>query len=111
MRKLAISAQSWHAQSFCAQSLSGQYLKAQDIISPANELKAEQDIYANDFRTFSVSHEIETLDFRLPTELEAGEPPEARGLSRDQVRLMVSYRSTNEIVNTDFHSLPDFLKA
>lgn len=26
------------------------------------------------------------LDFQLPRELEAGEPPEARGLARDEVR-------------------------
>ena len=31
------------------------------------------------------------LHFELPPELEAGEPPEARGLRRDEVRLMVSY--------------------
>jgi hypothetical protein len=31
-----------------------------------------------------------SLDFDLPAELEAGEPPEARGLARDEVRLMVS---------------------
>ena len=34
-----------------------------------------------------------SLQFDLPPELEAGEPPEARGLARDQVRLMVSYRA------------------
>ena len=33
------------------------------------------------------------LDFVLPAELEAREPPEARGLARDQVRLLVSYRA------------------
>ena len=32
------------------------------------------------------------LDFSLPPELEAHEPPEARGLRRDQVRLLVSSR-------------------
>ncbi|MEP7357360.1 MAG: S-adenosylmethionine:tRNA ribosyltransferase-isomerase, partial [Anaerolineales bacterium] len=31
------------------------------------------------------------LDFDLPAELEAAQPPEARGLARDQVRLMVSH--------------------
>src|SRR5687767_9212798 len=30
--------------------------------------------------------------FLLPQELEAHEPPEARGLARDEVRLLVSYR-------------------
>lgn len=31
------------------------------------------------------------FDFDLPRELEASQPPEARGLSRDQVRLMISH--------------------
>ena len=35
------------------------------------------------------------LTFELPPELEAGEPPEARGLTRDAVRMMVAYRSTD----------------
>lgn len=51
------------------------------------------------------------LDFELPPELEAGEPPEARGLARDDVRLMVSYRQDDRIVHTRFRSLPCFLEA
>src|SRR5436190_18249323 len=35
---------------------------------------------------------LPALDFELPPELEAGSPPETRGLARDQVRLMASYR-------------------
>jgi S-adenosylmethionine:tRNA ribosyltransferase-isomerase len=49
------------------------------------------------------------LDFQLPEELAAHEPPEARGLRRDQVRLMVSRISTNAIAHTRFSHLPDFL--
>jgi S-adenosylmethionine:tRNA ribosyltransferase-isomerase len=52
-----------------------------------------------------------TLDFELPHELEAGEPPEARGLERDDVRLMVSYRSTDHIEHLRFHDLPRVLTA
>lgn len=48
--------------------------------------------------------------FFVPPELEASEPPEARGLSRDQVRLMVSYRSDHRIVHTRFYALPDVLE-
>ena len=40
---------------------------------------------------------LDSLIFDLPSNLEAGEPPEARGLSRDQVRLMVSYQSDDAI--------------
>ena len=53
----------------------------------------------------------DSLDFVLPAELEAHEPPEARGLTRDQIRLLVSYRSTNAIVTARFTDLPDFLAA
>lgn len=52
-----------------------------------------------------------SLGFVLPAELEAHEPPEARGLARDQVRLMVSYRSTDRLVHTRFREIPDFLRA
>lgn len=51
------------------------------------------------------------LSFQLPPELEAGEPPEARGLSRDEVRLMVSYRSGDRVEHTQFRHLPDYLVA
>ncbi|MBA3943857.1 MAG: S-adenosylmethionine:tRNA ribosyltransferase-isomerase [Herpetosiphonaceae bacterium] len=50
------------------------------------------------------------LDFDLPRELEAGEPPEARGLQRDEVRLMVSYRSHDQIEHTQFRELPRLLE-
>src|SRR5688500_4417426 len=53
---------------------------------------------------------VRTLDFDLPAELEAGEPPEARGLARDEVRLMVSYRANDRVVHTRFRELPDFLR-
>ena len=54
---------------------------------------------------------LDELDFHLPAELEAGQPPEARGLQRDQVRLMVSSISEDQITMTDFRSLPQFLQS
>jgi S-adenosylmethionine:tRNA ribosyltransferase-isomerase len=51
------------------------------------------------------------LSFALPESLEAHEPPEARGLARDDVRLMVSSPSDDTIVHTGFNRLPDFLRA
>jgi S-adenosylmethionine:tRNA ribosyltransferase-isomerase len=51
------------------------------------------------------------LLFELPPELEAGEPPEARGLRRDEVRLMVSYLGDDSIVHSRFADLPEFLRA
>jgi S-adenosylmethionine:tRNA ribosyltransferase-isomerase len=50
------------------------------------------------------------LHFDLPSELEAGEPPEARGLGRDEVRLMISYLGNDRIVHSSFTNLPDFLE-
>ena len=49
------------------------------------------------------------IEFSLPPELEAAEPPEARGLRRDQVRLMVSNHSDGRIRHAHFYDLPDFL--
>ncbi len=47
----------------------------------------------------------------LTPDQEAHEPPEARGLARDQVRLMVSYLSDNRVVHARFGDLPEFLQA
>jgi S-adenosylmethionine:tRNA ribosyltransferase-isomerase len=54
---------------------------------------------------------LHTLDFALPAALEARVPPEARGLRRDEVRLMVSHRDTNTIEHTTFRDLPRFLRT
>lgn len=53
---------------------------------------------------------IETLEFTLPPELEAREPPEARGLERDEVRLMVSCRRDDAVIHTHFRDLTSFLE-
>jgi S-adenosylmethionine:tRNA ribosyltransferase-isomerase len=53
---------------------------------------------------------LDTLDFTLPPELEASEPPEARGLARDQVKLMVSYRTDDRVVHSQFRELGQFLQ-
>jgi S-adenosylmethionine:tRNA ribosyltransferase-isomerase len=55
------------------------------------------------------SRTLSTLKFSLPPELEASAPPEARGLRRDQVRLMVSNYSTDKIKHASFYDLPKFL--
>jgi S-adenosylmethionine:tRNA ribosyltransferase-isomerase len=51
------------------------------------------------------------LDFELPPSLEAAEPPEARGLRRDEVRLMVSHYRDNRLLHATFRDLPSFLEA
>jgi S-adenosylmethionine:tRNA ribosyltransferase-isomerase len=52
-----------------------------------------------------------TVEFTLPPELEAHEPPEARGLARDEVRLLVTFRRKDGIVHARFRDLPRFLRA
>lgn len=47
--------------------------------------------------------------FELPSALEAQEPPEARGLSRDSVRLMVSRSATGTVTHHRFTELPSLL--
>jgi S-adenosylmethionine:tRNA ribosyltransferase-isomerase len=54
---------------------------------------------------------LSSLDFDLPQKLEASEPPEARGFERDEVRLLVSYKSDGRVVHARFRDLGDFLKS
>ncbi len=51
---------------------------------------------------------IQALD--LAARLDAHEPPEAGGLARDGVRLLVTDRSDGSIVHSRFHDLPQFLE-
>lgn len=57
-----------------------------------------------------VNSRLDTLSFDLPPSLEAGEPPEARGLGRDEIRLMVSRKSDDSIEHVGFRDLPDVLR-
>jgi S-adenosylmethionine:tRNA ribosyltransferase-isomerase len=50
------------------------------------------------------------LAFELPQALEATEPPEARGSSRDAVRLMVADAAEDHITHAAFSELPEFLE-
>ena len=47
--------------------------------------------------------------FALPAALEATEPPEARGLQRDEVRLLVARRGDGGLEHARFRDLPAFL--
>ena len=51
-----------------------------------------------------------TIDFTLPPDLEASEPPEVRGLQRDDVRLMVSYYGDDHMEHLAFHELDRVLQ-
>jgi S-adenosylmethionine:tRNA ribosyltransferase-isomerase len=52
---------------------------------------------------------VSALAFELPDRLEAHEPPEARGLARDEVRLMVASSRDARITHVQFRDLPAFL--
>jgi len=49
--------------------------------------------------------------FTLPDELAAVEPPESRGVPRDQVRLMVIDRTTFAVKHSRFDHIGDFLQS
>lgn len=51
------------------------------------------------------------LAFVVPPELEAREPAEARGLERDEVRLLVSDRATGAVHHTRFTEFANFLDS
>jgi len=50
------------------------------------------------------------LRFELPHGLEAGAPPEARGVRRDGVRMLVADRATGDLVHTTADRLPAILQ-
>ena len=50
------------------------------------------------------------LDFALPPQLEAHEPPEMRGSGRDDVRMIVSDLASGRVTDTHFRALPEFLR-
>ena len=52
---------------------------------------------------------LSAIKFSLPPELEASVPPEARGLERDQVRLMVSNYVTDQVSHDHFYHLDKYL--
>lgn len=52
---------------------------------------------------------LNTTAFVLPPELEAAEPPEARGLARDEVRLLASHWRDGRVEHALFRDLPRFL--
>jgi S-adenosylmethionine:tRNA ribosyltransferase-isomerase len=54
--------------------------------------------------------DMEPIQFTLPTQLEAHEPPEHRGLRRDHVRLLVIPRADGPVTHARFDALGDFLQ-
>nr|BBH94726.1 S-adenosylmethionine:tRNA ribosyltransferase-isomerase [Thermogemmatispora argillosa] len=79
----------------------------------ADEQEGKRDAYLKTIRTLRTltdEDKLQPLRFELPDWLEAKGPPEARGLARDEVRLLVSYCHANRLVHTQFRALPTFLR-
>lgn len=51
------------------------------------------------------------FEFELPQQLEAHEPPEARGVERDGVRLLVTSRTSGSVAHAKFRDLPAFVRS
>jgi S-adenosylmethionine:tRNA ribosyltransferase-isomerase len=51
-----------------------------------------------------------TIEFTLPADLEAHDPPEARGTPRDRVRMLVSRATTGQLGHHRFDELPGLLR-
>ena len=54
---------------------------------------------------------MRALAFELPLALEATAPPEARGIARHAVRLLVANGHTGAITHRRFDELPEILQA
>jgi S-adenosylmethionine:tRNA ribosyltransferase-isomerase len=61
--------------------------------------------------TATAALELERFAFELPSSLEATEPPEAHGLARDAVRMLVTCRGSGALVSSSFQLLPSILEA
>ncbi len=76
------------------------------------DLLSSEPKFFKDFNNYSAEgQDLRTLDFELPAELEASEPPEARGLARDEVRLMVSALADHRVKHARFRDIADYLRA
>ena len=51
------------------------------------------------------------FSFKLPPDLAAKEPPERRGIARDEVRLLVINRKSYETEHSHFYRIAKFLRA
>ena len=73
-------------------------------------LSASETVQAGSVDPLGASVQLRGLDFDLPRDLEATEPPEARGLRRDDVRLMVSHHGDDRIARTQFNRICEHLR-
>jgi S-adenosylmethionine:tRNA ribosyltransferase-isomerase len=53
---------------------------------------------------------LHEMEFKVPKELEASAPPEARGQPRDHVRLLVIHRDSGQVEHRRFYEIVEYLK-
>ena len=74
----------------------------------------EGDLPSGRYRTGELADPVNAtrapFEFELPPDLDVHEPPEARGLARDEVRLMVAHRSDLRLEHARFRDLVRFLE-
>ena len=80
------------------------------LIGSSDEIDATSDGLRTITHVPYMSEARDLLEFTLPPELEASEPPEARGLTRDGVRLMVSRGTPPHISHHRFPALVEALE-
>lgn len=75
----------------------------------ARSLSAGSEI-EQEYPPLKISRGDKKYDFKLPNKLQCAKPAEERGIRRDEVRLMVSNRETDEARHTIFKNLEDYLR-
>ncbi|HEU5368884.1 MAG TPA: S-adenosylmethionine:tRNA ribosyltransferase-isomerase [Ktedonobacterales bacterium] len=53
---------------------------------------------------------LDEMEFKVPKELEASAPPEARGQPRDHARLLVIHRDSGQVEHRRFYQIVEYLK-
>jgi len=91
----------------------GPWVQARPAAPPAEVFARPCSARVQGYLVFLSDHPMleHPLKFQLPDELSAKEPPERRGLARDQVRLMAIDRCTHNVVHSQFDQLANFLRA
>src|ERR1041384_7155289 len=67
--------------------------------------------YQHQHNVHSSSFSPPPFSFKLPPDLAAKEPPERRGIARDEVRLLVINRKSYETEHSHFYRIAKFLRA
>lgn len=76
-----------------------------------NVMTVDAGDHQNQHSVHSSSPSPPPFSFKLPPDLAAKEPPERRGIARDEVRLLVINRKSYETEHSHFYRIAKFLRA